>query len=72
MKRYIKSADQPTAEERLDDAMSRLKDDFDFALDGISKISIDGDTGRALELVRTLSEMINGAIEDIAEDIASE
>ena len=73
MKRYIRSAEQQvTAEDRLNDAMSLLKDDFAFVMDGISKISADGDTGRALELVQGLSEMINASIEEMAETIAEE
>lgn len=70
MKRYIRSADQPTAEDRLNDAMNVLKDDFAFAMAGIEKISADGDTARAIELVNGLSEMINASIEEITETIS--
>lgn len=70
MKRYIRSADQPTAEDRLNDAMDVLKDDFNFAMAGIEKISADGDTARAIELVNGLSEMINASIEEITETIS--
>lgn len=72
MKRYIRSAEQPSVEEKLDDEMSILKDDFNFMMDGISKIASDGDFGKATELVRTASEMINGAIEEMAEAISAE
>lgn len=72
MKRYIKNAQEPTTkEDTLSDLISALKDDFDFALSGIEKIAADGDVDRAIELVSTTSAMINGAIDDIAEDIAS-
>ena len=70
MKRYIKNAEQPTAEDRLSDAMGILKDDFDFIMDGISKIATDGDVPRAMEIVNGLSEMINASIEEMAETIA--
>lgn len=70
MKRYIRSADQPTAEDRLNDAMNVLKDDFAFAMAGVEKISADGDTARAIELVNGLSEMINASIEEITETIS--
>ena len=70
MKRYIRSADQLTAEDRLNDAMNTLKDDFNFVISGIEKISADGDTARAIELVNGLSEMINASIEEMAESIA--
>ena len=70
MKRYIKNAEQPTAEDRLDDAMGILKDDFAFVMEGISKIATDGDIPKAMEIVNGLSEMINASIEEMAETIA--
>ena len=71
MKRYIRNAEgQPTAEDRLDDAMNILKDDFAFVMDGVSKIAADGDVPRAMEIVNGLSEMINASIEEMAETIA--
>ena len=74
MKRYIRNAEQEqiTAEVRLDDAMRILKDDFDFVMDGISKIAVDGDIYKSLELVNGLSEMINAYIEEMAESIAED
>jgi len=72
MKRYIKSNEQPTAEDRLNDTLSVLKDNFDFAVDGIEKIAADGDVTGAIEKANTLNEMIDGAIGEIAEDIAIE
>ena len=72
MKRYIKNAEEPsTKEDLLSDNLDQLKDDFDFAISGIEKLAADGNIDRALELVNTTSAMINGAIEDIAEDIAA-
>ena len=71
MKRYIKNAEESsTKEDLLNESLDQLKDDFDFAMEGIEKIAADGNIDRALELVNTTSAMINGAIEDIAEDIA--
>ena len=73
MKRYIRNAQEDeTKEDQFRDALGMLKDDFDFAISGIEKIAADGNIDRAIELVSTTSAMINGAIEDIAEDIASE
>ena len=73
MMKYIRNAEEPTSkEDQLKDAIMQLKDDFDFAISGIEKLAADGNLDRALELVSTTSAMINGAIEDIAEDIASE
>ena len=72
MKRYIRNAEESTSKDEIfSDSLSKLKDDFNFAMDGIEKIAADGDIDRAIELVNTTSAMINGAIEDIAEDIAT-
>ena len=74
MKRYIKTAKEPaaSAEDIFSENLDKLKDDFAFAISGIEKLAADGDLDRATELVNTTSAMINGAIEDIAEDIAAE
>lgn len=73
MKRYIKTDSEPekvSQEDLLNELMGTLKDNFNFAMDGIDKIASDGDVSGALEKARTLNEMIDGAIGEIAEDIA--
>ena len=71
MKKYIKSAQEPTPkEEVLNDDIGALKDDFDFAISGIEKLAADGDIDRASEIVRSLSEMINESIGEMAQTIA--
>ena len=50
--------------------LSLLKDNFNFAIDGIEKIASDGDVSGAIEMATTLNQMIDGAIGEIAEDIA--
>lgn len=72
MKRYIHAAESqsPSAEDRLNDILSVLKDNFNFAIDGIAKIAADGDIAGAIEQANTLNEMIDGAVGEIAEDIA--
>ena len=40
-------------------------------VDGIEKIASDGDITTALDKARTLNEMIDGAVGEIAEDIAA-
>lgn len=73
MKKYIRTAQEPTPkEEVLKDDIDQLKDDFDYAMSGIEKIAADGDVDKASEIVRSLSEMINASVEEIAENIASE
>lgn len=72
MKRYIISAesDAPSAEDRLNDVLSVLKDNFNFAIEGIEKIAADGDVSGALQEANALNEMIDGAIDGIAGTIA--
>lgn len=72
MKKYIRSADneQPSAEEKLSDMIDILKDDFNYAVDGLFKLGADGNTQQAIEHASSLSEMINASIDEIAEDIA--
>ncbi len=73
MKKYIRTAQEPSPkEEVLKDDIDQLKDDFDYAMSGIEKIAADGDVDTASEIVRSLSEMINASVEEIAENIASE
>ena len=73
MKKYIRTAQEPSPkEEVLKDDIDQLKDDFDYAMSGIEKIAADGDVDKASEIVRSLSEMINASVEEIAENIASE
>lgn len=73
MKRMIIRAaenDAPSAEDRLNDVLAVLKDNFNFAVDGIEKIAADGDITGAIEKASALNEMIDGSIEEIAGDIA--
>jgi len=72
MKRYIRSAEQPTAEDRLNEQINQLKDDFNFLIDGIEKLGYDGDLSSATEIASGLSEMINASIEEMAESISAE
>lgn len=72
MKRYIKSAENSSSkEDLLAEAIDKLQDDFDFAISGIEKLAADGNIDKAIELVSTTSQMINGAVEEMAENISS-
>lgn len=72
MKRYIRNAEDvaPSAEDRLNDVLSVLKDNFNFAVEGIEKIAADGDISGAIQTANDLNEVIDGMIVDIAGDIA--
>lgn len=72
MVRYIKNAEDaaPSAEDRLNDILSVLKDNFEFAVDGIDKIAADGDVSGAIQLANDLNDSIDSMITEIAGDIA--
>lgn len=72
MKRYIRSAEDsaPSKEDMLNDILTKVKDNFNFAIDGIEKIASDGDVDSAMKHATTLNEMIDGAVGEIAEDIS--
>ena len=73
MQRFIHAAEEqeaPTIEEQLVSTLSLLKDNFNYAADGIEKIAADGNISEALKKATTLNEMIDGVIGEIAEDIA--
>ena len=71
MKRYIRNAEEISIEDKLADLLDTIKDNFNFAIDGIEKIASDGDITTALDKARTLNDMIDGAVGEIAEDIAA-
>ena len=71
MKRYIRSDKEPqNKEDILSDALSALKDDFNFAISGIEKIAADGDLDSAIELVESASSLINDVINTVVQDIS--
>ena len=72
MKRYIRTAEEISIEDKLADLVNTVKDNFNFAIDGIEKLAADGDISNAIEKARTLNEMIDGAVGEIAEDIATD
>ena len=72
MKRYIRTAEEISIEDKLADLINTVKDNFNFAIDGIEKLAADGDISNAIEKARTLNEMIDGAVGEIAEDIATD
>ena len=72
MKRYIRNAEEgKSKQDMVAEAIDILEDDFKYAVDGIYKLSADGDTDKALELASSLSQMVNASIEEIAEGIST-
>lgn len=68
----IKAADE-NVDTRLDDALSDLKDDFDYALSGLEKLGRDGvnSSNDALAIAETLSNSIQSTIDQIASAVSA-
>lgn len=67
-RKSIKAAEGETVDDRLDQALSDLKDDFDYALSGLEKLGRDGanSSNDALAIAETLSNSIQSTIDQIA------
>lgn len=68
VRRSIKAAEGETMDDRLDQALSDLKDDFDYAISGLEKLGRDGanSSNDALAIAETLSNSIQSTIDQIA------
>lgn len=77
MKRMIRSsstirAAEDTTDDRLDTAISNLKDDFDYIVSGLEKLGRAGanSTNDALAIAETLSNDMQSTIDQIASVVA--
>lgn len=72
MKKLIHAAEDSalTSEEQLTAILSTLKDNFNYASDGIEKLAADGDVSKALSQATALNDIIDQIIAEIAQDIA--
>jgi hypothetical protein len=70
MKRII-SATTEEKDTRLDDALSILKDDFDYCIAGMEKLGADGKIDDALSVTDELNNGINNIINKIAKLVSS-
>ena len=70
MKRII-SATTEEKDTRLDDALSILKDDFDYCIAGLEKLGADGKIDDALSVTDELNNGINNIINKIAKLVSS-
>lgn len=64
----VNAAEGETMDDRLDQALSDLKDDFDYAVSGLKKLGRDGanSSNDALAIAETLSNSIQSTIDQIA------
>lgn len=69
MKRRIIAASE--TDDRFDEAVSNLKDDFDYILSGLDRLTRQGANGRndALMIAENFSEDLQAAIDAIASKI---
>lgn len=70
MKYYISAADESSA---LDECLDTLKDDFDYVMDGLDKLSrTGGDSAKAaLSIALSLSDTIENHIEQVSNEIVN-
>lgn len=68
VRKSVKAAENETMDDRLDQALSDLKDDFDYAISGLEKLGRDGanSSNDALAIAETLSNSIQSTIDQIA------
>lgn len=73
VRRSIKAAEGETVDDRLDQALSDLKDDFDYAISGLEKLGRDGANASndALAIAETLSNSIQATIDQIASAVSA-
>lgn len=73
VRRSIKAAEGETMDDRLDQALSDLKDDFDYAISGLEKLGRDGanSSNDALAIAETLSNSIQSTIDQIASAVSA-
>lgn len=71
MKRRVIAADEEK-DTRFDDAVSNLKDDFNFALEGLDKLARSNRIDEALRHIVNLQDSINETILDVSESVIKE
>lgn len=73
VRRSVKAAENETMDDRLDQALSDLKDDFDYAISGLEKLGRDGanSSNDALAIAETLSNSIQSTIDQIASAVSA-
>lgn len=63
---------QTKGQEAFDEAMGNLEDDFAYVIDGLEKLSRDGNSSEALQLVLEMSSAVQTMTDKIAAAIAEE
>lgn len=65
---------EDTMDERLDNALSDLKDDFDYIISGLEKLGRNGanSSNSALAISETLSNNLQSVIDSIADAVTEQ
>lgn len=73
VRKSVKAAESETMDDRLDQALSDLKDDFDYVISGLEKLGRDGanSSNDALAIAETLSNSIQSTIDQIASTVSA-
>lgn len=74
VRKSVKAAENETMDDRLDQALSDLKDDFDYAISGLEKLGRSGANAgnQAMAIAETLSNNIQQSIDQIASSVSSQ
>lgn len=72
MKRYMRTvnaAEATSAEDRIEDTIKQLQDDFDYAVDGVYQLVGRGQLDDATSVLNQLKEAVSQAIESVSGSI---
>ena len=71
MKRRIFSASESGSDDRFDEAISELKDDFDYIISGLERLDRQGANGSndALMIAENISSNLQSHIDEIANHV---
>ncbi len=70
MKRMIKAAEATSVEDKFNEHIDQLGDDFDYLVEGLKHISIAGDYQSANAVADKIDAAIQSCLADIASAIA--
>ena len=70
MKRMIKAAEATSVEDKFDEHLDQIEDDFSYLMDGLRHISGSGDYQSANAIADKIDAAIQACISDTADAIA--
>lgn len=70
MKRMIKGAEATSVEDKFNEHLDQISDDFEYLVDGLNHISIAGDYQSANAVADKIDAAIQSCLADIAAAIA--